>query len=173
MSRINKTRNDIRNQIFSFEYNNYLNTSLNCGNIDLLIKKSLLKGYFDKVFFYKLLKKESRGFNNIFFCIDKKSLSLKAFFIYGNSKFNIESFEILNLNNCVSSFNNLILRNDNFKNVFLYETFKTPYLRKYKINENIIKTCIEHILSTIRIKKELFFKLVDENFKKMRIKDIY
>ena len=171
--RINRTRNEISNQIFSFEYNTRLNTNLNCGNIDLLVKRSIIKGYFDKVFFYKILKKESRGFNNIFFSLDKKNLSLKAFFIYGNSKYNIESFDIITLNDCVSSFNNLILKNETFKNVFLYETFKTPYLRKYKINNNVIKTFIEHILSTIKIKKELFFKLVNENFRKIRIKDIY
>ncbi len=171
--RINKTRNMLNNQIFSFNYNQKLNTSLTYDNIETLIKRSIIKGYFDKVFFYKLLKKESKGFNNIFFSLDKKSLSLKAFFIYGNSKFNIYSFEILNLNECISSFNNLILKNDNFKNVFLYQTFKTPYLRKYRINNTIIKTFIEHILNIIKIKKELFFKLVTENFKKMRIKDIY
>ena len=171
--KINRARNQLKNQIISFNYNNSLNTSLNCCNIETLLKRSVIKGYFDQVFFYKLLKRESKGFDNIFFSLDKKNLSLKAFFIYGNSKFNIESFEIINLNNCISSFNNLILKNENFKNVFLYETFKTPYLRKYKINNNVIKTFIEHILGTIKIKKELFFKLVNENFRKMRIKDIY
>ena len=93
--------------------------------------------------------------------------------IYRMRKLAQESFEIINLNNCVSSFNNLILKNETFKNVFLYETFKTPYLRKYKVNNNVIKTFIEHILNTIKIRKELFFTLVNENFKKMRIKDIY
>ena len=171
--RINRTRSQLKNQVLSFDYNTNLNTSLNYGNIDLLIKRSIIKGSFDKIFFYKLLKKESRGFDNIFFLLDKKQLSLKAFFLYGNSKFNIESFTIITLNDCISSFNNLILKNDNFKNVFLYQTFKTPYLRKYKINDNVIKTFIEHILNIIKLKKELFFNLVNENFKKMRIKDIY
>ena len=171
--KINKTRNQLKNQIISFEFNQKLNTCLTFDNIGTLVKRSLVKGYFDKVFFYKLIKKESRGFDNIFFCIDKKKLSLKAFFIYGNSKLNIESFNIITLNDCVSSFNNLILKNDNFKNVFLYQTFKTSYLRKYKVNDNIIKTFMEHLLNIIKLKKELFFKLVNENFKKMRIKDIY
>ena len=171
--KINRTRNQLKNQIISFNYNNSLNTSLNCCNIETLVKRSIIKGSFDKMFFYKLLKRESKGFDNIFFSLDKKNLSLKAFFIYGNSKFNISSFEIINLNICISSFNNLILKNENFKNVFLYQIFKTPYLRKYKINNNVIKTFIEHILNTIKIKKELFFKLVNENFRKMRIKDIY
>lgn len=171
--KLNRTRNQLRNQIISFNYNNSLNTSLNYCNIETLVKRSIIKGYFDKLFFYKLLKRESKGFNNIFFYLDKKNLSLKAFFLFGNSKYNIESFEIINLNNCISNFNNLILKNENFKNVFLYETFKTPYLRKYRINNNVIKTFIEHMLNIIKIKKEIFFKLVNENFKKMRIKDIY
>lgn len=171
--KINKTRNQLKNQIISFNYNNSLNTSLNCCNIDILVKRSIIKGSFDKIFFYKLLKRESKGFNNIFFSLDKKNLSLKAFFLFGNSKFNIYSFEIINLNNCISSFNNLILKNDNFKNVFLYQTFKTPYLRKYKINTDVINVFIEHVLNTVKIKKALFFKLVYKNFKKMRIKDIY
>lgn len=166
--KINKTRNSLKNQLFSFEYNQKLNTCLTFDNIETLIKRSIIKGYFDKLFFYKLLKRESRGFNNIFFSLDKKDLSLKAFFIYGNSKFNVTSFDIITLNYCMLAFDDLI-----FNNTYLYKTVKTPCLRKYKFNDAIIKETVENVLKLIKVKKDLFFYTVNEHLKKMKIKDVY
>ena len=166
--RINKTRNQLNNQIFSFVYNQKLNTCLTYDNIETLFKRSLIKGYFDKVFFYKLLRKESKGFNNIFFSLDKKSLSLKAFFLYRNSKYNIDSFDVL-----TSEYLNFVFDDLIFNNTYLYKTVKTPYLRKYMFNDAIVKETVENVLKFIKVKKDLFFYTVNENFKKMRIKDIY
>lgn len=167
--KINKTRNQLNNQIFSFVYNQKLNTCLTFDNLEMLFKRSLIKGYFDKVFFYKLIRKESKGFNNIFFSLDKKNLSLKAFFLSNeNSKFNIDSFDIITLEYCKLSFDDLI-----FNNTYLYKTIKTPFLRKYSFNDAIVKETVENVLKLIQVKKELFFYTVNEHFKKMRIKDIY
>lgn len=166
--KINKTKNSLKNQIFSFEYNQKLNTCLTFDNLEILFKRSLIKGYFDKVFFYKLMRKESRGFDNIFFCIDKNQISLKAFFLFGNSKYNISSFDIISLNYCMLAFDDLILNN-----TYLYKTVKTPFLRKYKFNDAIVKETVENVLKLIKVKKELFFYTVNEHIKKMKIKDIY